>query len=315
MRSQTFAESTARTYRSQQLMYLQFCNGLDIMPVPISQANLGRYIAFLASRLCFSSVRQYLNAVRLMHLEAGLPNPISNCWYITSILKGLRHHKGDSTKQKLPITPDILFGILSVLDLNRPFDVTFWSVCLVGFFTFFRKSNLLIPAQEKFDPSKHLCRSDVQLGTSGAVISVRWSKTIQFKQKTLFIPLPRIADSPCCPTSALLLTLTRLPRSNGPAPLFCYPSPNGLKPITHSSFVAYLRKCLSNLGLEPSKFSGHSFRRGGVSFTMQCGLPLEWVKLQGDWSSNAVERYLQPAFSLRLKLAETLGRPFPSVSS
>ena len=76
------------------------------------------------------------------------------------------------------ITPDILFGILSVLDLNRPFDITFWAACLVGFFTFFRKSNLLIPALEKFDPSKHLCRSDVQLGASGAIITVRWSKTI-----------------------------------------------------------------------------------------------------------------------------------------
>ena len=31
----------------------------------------------------------------------------------------------------------------------------------------------------------YLCRSDVQLRTSGAVISVRWSKTIEFKQKTL----------------------------------------------------------------------------------------------------------------------------------
>ena len=121
--------------------------------MPISPENLGRYIAFLVSRLCFSSVRQYLNAVWIMHLEDGLPNPMSNCWYITSILKGLRHHKGDSTQQKLlNITPDILFGILSVLDLNRPFDVTFWSECLVGFFSFFTKSNLLILAQEKFDP-------------------------------------------------------------------------------------------------------------------------------------------------------------------
>ena len=197
------------------------------------------------------------------HLEAGLPNPLSNNWYISSILKGLRRHKGDSTQQKLPIIPDILFGILSVLDLNRLFDVTFLTACLVGFFTFFRKSNLLIPALEKFDPSKHLCRSAVQLGSSGAVISVRWSKTIQFKQKVLHIPLPRIAASPCCPTTAFLLTLARLSMSHGPIPLFCYPSPSGPKPITHSSFVSYLR-------LEPSKFSGHSLRRG--EYLLSCSV-------------------------------------------
>ena len=288
---------------------------MDIRSVPISVTDLGRYIAFLAPRLCFSSVRQYLNAVRLMHLEAGLPNPLINNWYVTSIIKGLKRHKGDSTQQKLPITTDLLWGILSVLDFNRPFDLAFWAACLVGFFTFFRKSNLLIPASGKFDQAKHLCRSDVHLCSSGAVIAVRWSKTIQFKERILHVPLPRIEESPFCPTSALLLALSQLPNSNSPAPLFCYPTPSGPRPITHSTFVTYLRQCLSKLGLDQSLFSGHSLRRGGASFAMQCGVPSEWIKLQGDWVSDAYERYMRPDFSLRLKLANTLGKHFPSVMS
>ena len=282
------------------------------MPVPISSADLGRYIALLSSRLSFSSVRQYLNAVRLMHLEAGYPNPLVNNWYITSIIKGLRRHKGDSTHQKLPITTDILFRILSILDFKRPFDLTFWAVCLVGFFTFFRKSNLLIPAMDKFDQARHLCRSDVCLSSSGAVINVRWSKTIQFKQKILQVPLPRIAGSPFCPCTALLLTLAHIPEPNSPTPLFCYPSKSGPIPITHGTFVAHLRQCLAKLGFNPSEYSGHSLRRGGVNFALQCGIPTEWIKLQGDWVSNAYERYVSPAFSLRLKLADTLGKRFPS---
>ena len=314
LRSQTFAESTSRTYRSQLLIYLQFCSAMDIEPVPISLANLGRYIAFLASRLCFSSVRQYLNAVRLIHLEAGLPNPLMNNWYFTSIMKGLKRHKGDSTKQKLPISVNILWGILSVLDFNQPFDISFWAACLVGFFTFFRKSNLLIPAPGKFDLDKHLCRSDVVLHSSGAVIGVRWSKTIQFKQRVLHVPLPRIENSPFCPTAALLLALSQLPYSDSPTPLFCYPSPHGPRPLTHGTFVTYLRQCLSKLGLNPALYSGHSLRRGGASFAMQCGVPSEWIKLQGDWASDVYQRYLSPAFSLRLKLADTLGKHFPSVS-
>ena len=104
-------------------MYLQFCNGIGVRPVTISLANLGRYIAFLASHLCFSSVRQYLNAVCHLHLEAGLPNPLTNNWYITSILKGRQHHKGDSTLQKLPITTEILFGIFVTPACSR---VQFW---------------------------------------------------------------------------------------------------------------------------------------------------------------------------------------------
>ncbi|MEW8548539.1 MAG: hypothetical protein AB2693_33985, partial [Candidatus Thiodiazotropha sp.] len=71
----TFAPSTSRTYMTQQLAYFEFCNKVSIQPVPLSQADLGRYIAYLCRRLCFSSVRQYLNVVGLIHLEAGFANP------------------------------------------------------------------------------------------------------------------------------------------------------------------------------------------------------------------------------------------------
>lgn len=154
-----FAESTRRTYLSQQMLFLHFCASLNIAPVPISPDNLGCYIAFLANRLCYSSVRQYLNIVRLMHLDAGLTNPLSNSWYLSSILKGLKRHKGNFTHQKLPITWNLLHGIFEVLDLSRTFDLSFWAACLVAFFSFFRKSNLLVQSLKNFDPKKHLCRT------------------------------------------------------------------------------------------------------------------------------------------------------------
>ena len=150
LRVLTFAESTRRTYQSQQSLYLQFCAGLNIAPVPISSCNLGRYIAYLGSKLSYSSVRQYLNVVRIMHLDEGHSNPLANNWYLSSILKGLRRHKGDGVSQKLPITDVILHGILAVLNFNTPFDVCFWAACLVAFFSFFRKSNLLVPSAPQF---------------------------------------------------------------------------------------------------------------------------------------------------------------------
>ena len=55
--------------------YMAFCNMIGVSPVPISQANLARYVAHLATKLSYSSIRQYLNIVRLIHLEGGLPSP------------------------------------------------------------------------------------------------------------------------------------------------------------------------------------------------------------------------------------------------
>ena len=293
-------------------MYLRFCSCMDIKPVPVSSVNLGRYVAFLASKLCFSSIRQYLNVVRIMHLELGYGSPLSENWYLSSILKGIRRFKGNATSQKLPVTPKILAGILTVLDLSQPFDIVFWAACLVGFISFFRKSNLLVPSMEKFDPSKHLCKSDLSIDPNGTILSVRWSKTIQFKQKVLQIPLPHINNSAFCPSSALLLCMLLVPKSAKPLPLFCYPSGSSVKPITHTEFVTFLRKCLSKLGVNPSHYSGHSMRRGGASFALQCGVSAELIKLQGDWASNAYEKNLYPSLQLRKQLASTLGKAFPS---
>ena len=62
-----------------------------------------------------------------MQLEAGLQNPLEKNWYVASILKGVRRVKGDTSIQKLPITPDILMQILPTLNLQSDFDRTFWA--------------------------------------------------------------------------------------------------------------------------------------------------------------------------------------------
>ena len=47
-------------------------------------------------------------------------------------------------------------------------------------------------------------------------------------------------------------------------------------------------------------YSGHSFRRGGATFVLNCGVPGHHVKLQGDWLSNVYERYLDTSVQYKL---------------
>lgn len=306
-RGNTFAASTNKTYLSQRTAYFDFCVKIGIPPVPLSQVDLGRYIAFLSRRLSFSSIRQYLNIVRLLHLEAGMPNPLDNNWYVSSILKGVKRVKGNTVSQKLPITMEVLTGILTKLNLHLSFDRCFWAACLVAFFSFFRKSNLLVQSVALFDPSRHLCSTDAQFTPQGVVLTVRWSKVIQFRERKLLIPLPLMPNSVFCPSSSLLAMFLECPHPPSPSPLFRFrDGPNGTV-LTQSAFTVRLRDCLRGLGYPASKFSGHSFRRGGASFALQCGLPTDLIKLQGDWNSNAYERYLQPSFELRKQVAFKLG--------
>ena len=224
--------------------YLDFCAKLCIDVVPISQTDLGRYIAFLSRRLSFSSVRQYLNVVKLIHLESGLRNPLENNWYVASILKGVRRTKGDTSMQKLPITLDILKGIFLKLTLTESFDRAFWAACLVGFYSFFRKSNLLVNSHIDFDPSRHLCARDVQFTNEGAVLTVRWSKVIQFRERLLHIPLPKIPNSPFCPSTALLHLMLENPVGSFPVPLLRYSFAGATHvPLTYKQFMDKLRFC------------------------------------------------------------------------
>ena len=304
----SFASSTFKTYSAHFSAYSEFCNNLSIPLVPISQQDLGRYIVYLSRKLSFSSVRQYLNIVRLLHLEVGLKNPLDDNWYASSILKGVRRVKGDNPSQKLLITLDILHKVFVTLNLLSSFDRAFWAACLVGFFSFFRKSNLLVPSHILFDPKRHICASDVQFSPDGAILTVRWSKVIQFRERTLHIPLPKIVNSPFCPSSALLrVALENLPCPT-PVPLIRYCSAGASNvPLTHKEFTDKLRGCLTACGLPASSFSGHSLRRGGASFALECGLPVDLIKLQGDWNSNAYERYLHPSLNLRKKVSSTMG--------
>lgn len=57
----------------------------------------------------------------------------------------------------------------------------------------------------------------------------------------------------------------------------------------------------------PDRYSGHSLRRGNATFALQCGLPVDLIKIQGDWKSNCVETYLESSFLLRKKVADSMG--------
>lgn len=312
LRTNAYAASTRRTYLTYLHSFLKFCSDNNIAPVPISSANLGRYIAHLSLKLSFSSLRNYLSVVRILHLEAGKPNPLDS-FYISSILKGARRVLGEVSKPKLPITIDILKQVFSCIDLSSPHDICFWAACLVAFFSFFRKSNLLAPSWGHFDPNKHLCRSNIKFGADGVIITVHWSKTIQYSQRSLEIPLPLIPNSPFCPSTALMLLFKSTPCSIQSVPAFVFRQQTATKLMTYDIFVSRLRIFLHKLGYNPSRYSAHSFRRGGASFALQCGLPPDLIQTQGDWRSDVYKTYLDPSLSFRQQVATTLGQAIGKV--
>ena len=53
--------------------------------------------------------------------------------------------------------------------------------------------------------------------------------------------------------------------------------------ITKSQFVLVFRICLARMGVhDPSRFRGHSFRRGGATWAFHTGVPGELIQIFGD---------------------------------
>lgn len=312
-RAASLSAGSKATYKTHLKSYLDFCQRLQILPVPATGDNLARYAAFLAEKLAFSSIQQYLNVIRLLHIENDLPNPLENNWKLHSVLMGIKRIKGNVVKHKEPITPSMLLSIRSFLDLSIVSDAAFWAAALILFFGLLRRSNVLISSFAAFKPACHLTRSDFIVYKWGVALTVRWSKTIQCQERVLFVPLLTLPKHPLCPVTALLhyLTLTSSAPIDGPA--FVLPrGTHGFVPFTPTDFVSRLRSLLARLGQCPGHFAAHSFRRGGASWALQCGMPPDIVRVLGDWRSDTYLKYIDIPLTSRVKFAQTFSKTLPS---
>jgi hypothetical protein len=258
--------------------------------VPASQETLCCYVAFLARSLSPSSISGYLNIIRILHLDAGLTNPLADNWQVQLVKRGVTRLKGQPVKQKLPITVEMLREFFPFLDhFGSAFDKSFWAAALIAFFGFFRKSTIL--PVSAVTPGGIL-RSDIlSLSRTSFELAIRHTKTIQFGQRVLLLPFHSCLDQRLCPVRALLSHL-----ASSPAPsdvhIFSFLSMGRPVRLTHSTFVAKLKTLLKLTKRDPKQFSAHSFRRGGSTFAFSLNMPLLHVKMRGDWKSNCVEQYI-----------------------
>ena len=102
-------------------------------------------------------------------------------------------------------------------------------------------------------PPRHHCQ------TVGFGICICWSKTIQFRERQLLIPILQLSHGhPLWSVHAYERHILEFPVSQ-PSPAFLHYRKDHDIPITRSTFTDKLRKVLSHAGFPANKFSGHSF--------------------------------------------------------
>lgn len=260
------------------------------------------YVEFLSRSLkSTQAIRSYVSGVRLLHKYLELSCDAADSFELSLNLRALDLTSDHRVKKKCPITPTLLHKICAALS-SDPVDKIYKCLFLVAFFSFLRRSNLTPSAAAEFDKKKHLCRGDVFQTQEGLRLLIKWSKTIQARERVLLLPIPVLPDHPLCPVAAYTDMINTFPAAED-KPLFILP--NG-KPLLASHYTQRLSALVATLGLNNEDYSPHSFRRGGATLAFECQVDPLLIKSQGDWQSDAYLEYIDLSLDHRVMLTNSL---------
>ncbi|XP_071116817.1 uncharacterized protein [Haliotis cracherodii] len=304
----SLAPRTVTTYSTGYQSYLNFliryqlCHPLrnhHQLPV-ISEILLQYFIAYCFSVLhvqC-ATVKNYLAGIRFVYLRAGIDTCLDHptapsMSRLQTLLRGYKKLHISSTKKRLPITYNILTCIVAALR-NGVFgahdDLVMEAMCSLAFFGFLRCGEFT--CAKSFDPEVNVCIKDVVLHPSQAkcAVNLKTSKTDPFRQG---VTVNVFATSgSCCPFSSMrLLMFVRL--QCGAKPCDAMFTDRGGLPVARSAFLSWLNIVLCRIGLNPSLYSGHSFRIGAATTAAHVNIQDHMIKTLGRWSSDCFTRYIR----------------------
>lgn len=289
VKSLCWADSTWRSRRSQWKRYRDFCAAYHLTTIPATTETVCLYITHLSYKLKFSTICNYLSAVWSMHDYFGTPATAKNSFMVRCTLKGAKRLLGDEVLSADPLLPEDIVLLYKQMDFDNLNDLVFWSALTLSYRCLLRKCHVT--------SSPHaVLRSDFEFTKYGACVSVRSSKTNQFRERVLQIPIIKSHGSLLCPVRWIRKYLKKVevqPRSQ----LFILP--RSKKPLTYSWFSSRLKKAIEDAGLK-GNYSSHSLRRGCATYLARLGVPLHDIKLMGDWRSLSVLLYLAGDLNSRL---------------
>lgn len=281
------APSTNKVYSSARNAFLQFCQRLNLSPLPASEHTLILFVAELHQSKATSTIQTYLSGIRHLHIVSGYPNPLENKQKLQLVLRGCKRLKPPRACPRLPITPYILRQIKSILS-NSFNDTMIWAAMCTGFFGFLRAGEFTTDGA--FDPSTHLSCQDIAIDShshpSVMRLLIKKSKTDQFGTGA-YIFLAR-TNADLCPVTAILNYLAVRPATPGPMFIF----EEGVH-LSRQKLVQSLNRYLAAAGIDPQFYKGHSFRIGAATTASALGIQDSLIQKMGRWTSDAFRLYIR----------------------
>ena len=284
------ANNTIRAYKSDFKDFGGFCakNGLKSLPTEPKIVSL--YLTYLSAKDAkMSTLRRRLVSIGVIHRLKGhyldTKHPI-----IIENLMGIKRKKGSYQKGKKPILINHLKLIIDEIDKDTSDETGIRklrdkTMILLGFAGGFRRIELISIDYE-----------DLEFVTEGVKIFVRKSKTDQFGEG-MIKGLPYFTNQKYCPVWHLKKWLEISEIKSGPIfRRFSKGLNLGKNRLTDQSVALFLKKYLSNAGIENQNYSGHSLRSGFATVSAESGADERSIMaMTGHKTTQMVRRYIKEA--------------------
>ena len=204
--------------------------------LPDYQVNTEILLSFMeflhCNNLSPDHIANYMAALRAFHIVSALQTDSFQDKRIPLFLKALKIQAPLKIPVRSHVNVQLLSSIIVLCD-SFPHSHIFKPLYLLCYFSFLRLSNILPHTTTSFDPTRQLAKADFVSVQQGAVLFIKWSKTMQDRKQAVTIPLPNLGTSPLCPTAALHQMIKLVPADSND-PLFLMPRTSTIVPLTDS---------------------------------------------------------------------------------
>lgn len=247
-----------------------------------------------------TSMKVYMSGLQSWHEEEDYPSPMRGRARLWRVWKGVKRLQGGkSRRDRYPITTQLLSDIRPLLNLGKPKHRMLWAAYTLGTYGLLRVGEFTIRTASEADRIlrwRHISWFDadgkcivgrgapaLQLASEYRVL-LEASKTDPFRMSVSIRVASPVAVAAMRAYYCTLLLAPPSPQH----PVFSIKS----TAMTREFLIEEIRKNIGVLGLDQSKFSGHSFRRGGAQSLADAGVAPDVIKTMGRWSSDCYQLYI-----------------------
>ena len=199
-------------------------------------------------------------AIKRFHEIAGIQFPVS-LHLLKLEMMSIKRELAGLTKKAVPVTARLLTEIYRHVNLQSDQELVCYVALLVGFYLFLRQSNLAPDTCTTFNHKEQLTREDVWTTGKLILVNIKWSKTNQYRQRELILPLIPARNKVICPVFRLKV-LYKFLTKDVKSPLLSYARQGKIWPITTELLARNYKECFKKTGTDPDGFTLHGLRRG-----------------------------------------------------